>query len=81
MLQKLYYDERCFGVDFTPTTDYVGVAEALGVRGVRIESPDQLDSTLAEALTSDEPTFIDVPTKSQLEEMPPVHAWQEAVSR
>lgn len=81
MLQKLYYDERYFGVDFTLTTDYVGVAEALGVRGVRIESPDQLDSALAEALTSDEPTFIDVPTKSQLEEMPPVHAWQQAVSR
>lgn len=81
MLQKLHYDERYFGVDFSPTTDYVGVAEALGVRGVRIEHPDQLDSALAEAMASDEPVFIDVPTKSELEEVPPVHAWQEAISK
>ena len=28
-----------------------------------------------------EPIFIDVPTKSELEELPPVHAWQEALLR
>lgn len=81
MLQKLYYDERYFGVDFTPATDYVGVAEALGVRGVRIEHPDQLDAALAEALASDEAMFIDVPTRSELDEVPPVHAWQQAIAQ
>jgi acetolactate synthase-1/2/3 large subunit len=80
MLQKLNFDKRYFGVDFSPTTDYVGIARALGVRGVRIEHPDQLDAALAEALSSDEPVFIDVPTKSELEEVPPVHAWQQAIS-
>jgi acetolactate synthase-1/2/3 large subunit len=80
MLQKLYYDDRYFGVDFTARTNYVGVAEAFGVRGVRIEHPDQLDAALAEALASEEAVFIDVPTKSELDEVPPVHAWQEAMA-
>jgi acetolactate synthase I/II/III large subunit len=30
---------------------------------------------ITDALASDEPVFIDVPTKSELEEVPPVHAW------
>jgi acetolactate synthase-1/2/3 large subunit len=79
MLQKLYYDERYLSVDFPGPLDAVGVAEALGVRGVRIEHPEQLAPAIAEALASAEPTFIDVPTRSELEEVPPVHAWQEAL--
>jgi acetolactate synthase-1/2/3 large subunit len=81
MLQKLYYDDRYFGVDFTPQTDYAGVAEGLGVRGVRIEHADQLGPAIAEAIASDRPVFIDVPTKSELEEVPPVYAWQQAMTR
>ena len=33
---------------------------------------------ITDALASNEPVFIDVPTKSELEEVPPVHAWQIA---
>jgi len=33
---------------------------------------------ITDALASNEPVFIDVPTKSELEEVPPVHAWQVA---
>ncbi len=81
MLQRLYYDERYLGVDFTNKMDAVGVAEAFGIRGVRITDPDQLNPAITEALASNEPVFIDVPTKSELEEVPPVHAWQEALRR
>ncbi|MGH3666056.1 MAG: thiamine pyrophosphate-binding protein [Egibacteraceae bacterium] len=80
MLQKLYFDERYFGVDFSPDTNYVGVAEAFGVNGVRIEDPDQLEPAMRKALDSKEPWFIDVPARSELEEPTPVHAWQRAVS-
>ena len=76
MLQKLYYGERYLGVDFTGNMDAVAIAEAFGIRGVRITHPDRLDPAITEAMQSDEPTFIDVPTKSELEEVPPVHAWQ-----
>jgi acetolactate synthase-1/2/3 large subunit len=81
MLQKLYHDERYLGVDFTGKMDAVAIAEAFGIRGVRITHPDQLDPAITEAIHNDGPTFIDVPTKSELEEVPPVHAWQTARRR
>ncbi len=81
MLQRLYYGNRYLGVDFTGKTDAVSIAEAFGIRGVHITHPDQLAPALTEALASNEPVFIEVPTKSELEEVPPVHAWQQALER
>lgn len=81
MLQRLYYGERYLSVDFAGKMDAVGIAEAFGIRGVRITHPDQLVPALTDALASNEPVFIDVPTKSELEETPPVHAWQQALER
>ena len=81
MLQRLYYGERYLGVDFTGKMDAAGIAEAFGIRGVRITDPDQLIPAIIEALASDEPVFIDVPTKSELEEVPPVRAWHEVLRR
>jgi acetolactate synthase I/II/III large subunit len=78
MLQHLYYGQRYYGVDFQDEMDAAAVAQAFGVRGVRIEHPDQLAAELAQALDSTEPVFLDVPTRSELEEVPPVHAWQQA---
>lgn len=79
MLQRLYYGQRYMGVDFSGKMDTVRVAEAFGVRATRIEHPDQLVPAIKDALASNEPVFIDVPTKSELEEVPPVHAWQQAL--
>jgi acetolactate synthase-1/2/3 large subunit len=79
MLQKLYFGERYYGVDFTDHMDAAAVAEAMGVRGIRITHPDQLVATIGESLDNDGPVFIDVPTKSELDEVPPVHAWQQAL--
>src|SRR5437879_1809241 len=81
MLQRLYYDKRYLGVDFTNTMDAVAIAQAFGIRGVRITDPDQLSPVISQALASNEPIFIDVPTKSELEEVPPVQAWQESLRR
>jgi acetolactate synthase I/II/III large subunit len=78
MVQHLYYGQRYHGVDFQDGMDAAAAAQALGVRGVRIEYPDQLAAEIAQALESTEPVFIDVPTRSELEEVPPVHAWQQA---
>src|SRR5438067_3161472 len=79
MLQRLYYGNRYLSVDFPNKMDAVGMAEAFGIRGVRITAADQLIAAITDALASTEPMFIDVPTKSELEEVPPVHAWQEAL--
>jgi acetolactate synthase-1/2/3 large subunit len=78
MLQHLYYGQRYHGVDFHDGMDAAAAAQAFGVRGVRIEHPDQLAAEIAQALNSTEPVFIDVPTRSELDEVPPVHAWQQA---
>jgi acetolactate synthase-1/2/3 large subunit len=59
--------------------DAVAIAEAFGIPGIRITHPDQLDAAISEAMQNNGPTFIDVPTKSELEEVPPVYAWQAAV--
>lgn len=80
MLQRLYYGQRYLGVDFPGKMDAVAIAEAFGIRGVRITHPDQLVPALKEALASHEPVFIDVPTKSELDETPPVHAWLQALA-
>lgn len=81
MLQRLYYGQRYLGVDFPGQMDAVAIAEAFGIRGVRITHPDQLIPALKEALASHEPVFIDVPTKAELDEVPPVYAWQQALTR
>jgi acetolactate synthase-1/2/3 large subunit len=63
MLQRLYYDKWYLGFDFTNTMDTAGIAEAFGLRCVRIPDPDHLSPVMTEALASNEPLFIDIPTK------------------
>jgi len=43
--------------------DYAAVANACGVKGVKIESADQLGTALKEALASGKPTLIQVPVQ------------------
>jgi thiamine pyrophosphate-dependent acetolactate synthase large subunit-like protein len=43
--------------------DTASIAEAFGLRGVRIPDPDHLCPVMTEALASTEPVFIDIPTK------------------
>jgi acetolactate synthase I/II/III large subunit len=49
--------------DGTPYgVDVAEVARGFGVKSWRVENPDELESTLKEALTADEPTVVEVPT-------------------
>ncbi len=79
MLQHLYFDDRFFGVDFT-VVDYAKIAEGFGVRSVAITDADQLEDAIGEAVRRGSPTFIDVRTELELTEVPPVHAWQQALA-
>lgn len=45
-----------------PPTDYAVMAEAYGVRGVRIESPDEVRPAIEDALAADEHVVLDVVT-------------------
>lgn len=79
-LQHFYQDKRYFSVDFSTDTDYAGIARSFGLCGVRVEDPNQLEPVLQAALLSDQPTFVDVVTESELTEVPPVHRWLEAAA-
>ena len=51
---------RYIGMDFYDhPLDFAAMAEAFGVRGVRVERPEELSPALSDALASGEPVLID----------------------
>lgn len=80
-LQHLYQEERYFSVDFSVDTDYAAIARGFGLHGIRVEDPNELEPALQTALSSDQATFIDVVTESEVTETPPVHTWLEEVTQ
>ena len=59
-IQKQMFGGRLIASDLS-NPDFVRLAEAFGVAGLRAETPDQLRSTLSRALSHDRPALIDVP--------------------
>jgi len=59
--QELFYDERYSEVYLPPDTpDYVKLAEAYGCVGLRAQTTDEVDATVAEALAiEDRPVVVD----------------------
>ncbi|HZE04868.1 MAG TPA: thiamine pyrophosphate-dependent enzyme, partial [Solirubrobacteraceae bacterium] len=51
--------------------DFAAVARAVGLHGVRVERPDELQDALREALAHDGPALLDVATARQELSMPP----------
>lgn len=59
--QKLFYGKRFSQTLLGETkTDYCKLAEAMGMKSVRIEKLDELEAKLKEALNGEGPTLIDV---------------------
>jgi len=77
-LQHLFHDGHYFSVDFRAETDHAAIARGFGLRGVRVDDPADLEHVLREALQSDQATFIDVITESEVIEIPPVEKWLRA---
>ena len=48
-------------IRFGPT-DFTEVAKSFGVRGIRVEQPDDIAPALQQALAADEPVVVDVVT-------------------
>lgn len=57
--QKLFYDNRFSDTDPNRATDFVKVAEAFGVKGLRINTNDEIDSVLDEAFSYNGPVLVD----------------------
>lgn len=54
-----------------PEFDMAGYAELLGLRGVRVDTADELDAALDVAFTADRPTIIDAHTDPDVPLLPP----------
>ena len=57
--QELFNDRRYSYVDLEYNPEFVKLAEAYGVRGVRIETKDELRARLRDEIMSDEPVLLE----------------------
>lgn len=72
--QKLFYGCRFSQTDPHRATDFVKLAEAFGVKGLRIHNDGDAESVLAEAFSSNDPVLIDCrisPDENVLPMIPP----------
>jgi len=58
--------------------DFAAMARAVGVKGIRVETPDQVDAALAEAFAHDGPVLVDVLTAKQELVIPPTIQLEQA---
>ena len=76
-LQRLHSGGKYFSVDFTPG-DPTLVAKGFGLKALRIETPEDLESGLDTAMAADGPVFLDVISEPEVEHLPPVYSWLQA---
>ena len=58
--------------------NFAAMAEAMGVKGVRIDKPQELKAGLAEALSHNGPVLVDILSARQELAMPPKTTFEEA---
>ena len=81
--QKLFYGSRFSQTDPHRATDFVKLAEAFGVTGMRITHDNEIDDTLKKALALNKPVVIDVrisPDENVLPMIPPGKTVNEIVT-
>ena len=72
--QKIFYGNRFSDTDPHRATDFVKVAEAFGVKGMRINTNDEIDAVIDEALKVNGPVLIECrisPDSNVLPMIPP----------
>ncbi len=57
--QELFFNSRYSSTTLTGNPDFVKVAEAYGVKGLRAETPPEVTAVIEEAIDSDGPVLID----------------------
>lgn len=58
--QRMFYGERYSQSKLNGKTDYVKLAEAMGVHGLRVSEPEKLEEVIKQALAIDGPVLVDV---------------------
>jgi len=75
-LQHLYHDKKYFSVDFHPQ-DFSKIAEAFGIKGMRIEKPAEIKPAIEKVIHTKEPVLIDIVIDPMHQDIPPVHFWRQ----
>lgn len=78
MHQHLYLERRYFGVDHGPI-NAVAVAEACGIKSLKVATIDALAEAVRRGRANAEPMFIDLEVADELAVVPPVAPWVSAV--
>jgi benzoylformate decarboxylase len=66
---QVHLPEREFPAPFSlkdPVIDFVGLAQAMGVPGVRVEKPEQIGPAIQQMLTTDGPFLVDLVITNQV---------------
>ncbi len=62
--QETFYEERYSQCLMPIQPDFVKLADAYGIKGYRIETLEDMEAILKEAINSDEPVLIDLSRKT-----------------
>lgn len=57
--QEIFHNRRYSSVDLNINPNFMKLADAYGIKGVKIENPNNLESILKENIESDEPVLIE----------------------
>jgi len=72
--QRLFYGGRYSHTSLKGNTDFVKLAEAMGVTGLRVTKPEELDKVLEEALAIPGPVVVEIRTPEIVDVLPMVPA-------
>ena len=73
-LQKARGAARPLSVDFSPQNG-AAIAEAFGLRALRVETAEELEKALDAAFAHQGPVFLDLVVESVADVVPPVYKW------
>jgi pyruvate dehydrogenase (quinone) len=61
-----------------PNFDYAGHAEAIGLRGIRVDRPEAVGAAWDEALSADRPTLVEARVDAAVPPLPPHVSFRQA---
>lgn len=65
--QVYLYQKRIIATEFSKRPDFVKIAEAFDIEGVKVESYEQLESVVSRALRNNEPLIVDMTIDSEID--------------
>jgi acetolactate synthase-1/2/3 large subunit len=80
--QRIFYNRRYMAVQLAETPDFVKLAEAYGVEGVRAETPEEVERAVSNAIRNNTPLIVDViinPEADVLPFVPPGRSYKDII--